>query len=107
MQEIAELCLILVATTIAGHYSARLGMPAVVGQLLIGILIGPAVLGWIKGDEFTHLFSEIGVIILMFTAGMESDLQLLKKYLRPSTLVALLGVILPVGVIYGLSLLFH
>ncbi|MCV3555621.1 cation:proton antiporter [Pediococcus ethanolidurans] len=107
MQEIAELCLILVATTIAGHYSARLGMPAVVGQLLIGILIGPAVLGWIKGDEFTQLFSEIGVIILMFTAGMESDLQLLKKYLRPSTLVALLGVILPVGVIYGLSLLFH
>lgn len=107
MHAIGELCLILIATTIAGHYSARIGLPAVVGQLLVGILVGPAIFDWIKGDEFTSLFSEIGVIILMFSAGMESDLNLLKKYLKPSILVALLGVILPVITIYGLSLAFH
>lgn len=107
MDAIGELCLILIATTIAGHFSARIGLPAVVGQLLIGIVIGPAVFGWIKGDEFTHLFSEIGVIILMFSAGMESDLKLLKKYLKPSILVALLGVVIPVITIYALSVSFH
>lgn len=106
MQAIGELCLILIATTIAGHYSVRIGLPAVVGQLLVGIIVGPAIFGWIKGDEFTHLFSEIGVIILMFSAGMESDLKLLKKYLRPSILVASLGVIIPVLVVYGLSIAF-
>ncbi|WP_137596983.1 cation:proton antiporter [Paucilactobacillus kaifaensis] len=107
MHAIAELFLILIATTIAGHYSARIGLPAVVGQLLVGVVVGPAIFGWIKGDEFTQLFSEIGVIILMFSAGMESDLGLLKKYLRPSVLVAMLGVIIPVISVYGLSIVFQ
>lgn len=107
MHAIAELLLILIATTLAGHYSARIGFPAVIGQLLVGIIIGPAIFGWINGDEFTRLFAEIGVIILMFSAGMESDLALLKKYLRPSILVALLGVIIPVISIYGLSVAFQ
>lgn len=54
-------------------------------------------LGWIQPDEFIHYFSEIGVIILMFIAGLESDLKLLQKYWKPALSVALLGILFPLA----------
>ncbi|VDG20027.1 cation:proton antiporter [Lactiplantibacillus mudanjiangensis] len=107
MDYIGTLSLILIVTAVAGHISVRLGLPAVIGQLLSGIVLGPALLGWVTATSFISNFAELGVIILMFMAGLESDLQLLKKYWRPSLLVAVLGVILPVGVIDWCSRLFH
>lgn len=107
LHEIGILCLILIATTTISHFFTRFKIPAVVGQLLIGILLGPALIGWIQPSEFISLFSEIGVIILMFTAGLESNLSLLKKYFKPSLMVAILGVVFPVAAIYLFSLLFH
>lgn len=101
------LVLILITTTIVGHYSSRIGVPAVIGQLLVGIILGPAILNWVKPTEFIHVFSEMGVIILMLIAGIESDMQLLKKYLKPSFLVAILGVIVPVVLTYGVGTMFH
>ncbi|ANK60814.1 cation:proton antiporter [Loigolactobacillus backii] len=106
MAFLGTLCLILVTTALAGHFSARIGIPAVIGQLLVGIIVGPAVLNWVQPNAFVHDFSEIGVIILMFIAGLESNLELLKRYLRPSVIVATAGVILPVGLIYLTSLWF-
>lgn len=97
MAFLGSLTLILIVTTVVGHFSARVGIPAVIGQLLAGILLGPAVLNWVRPGEFIHIFAEIGVIILMFMAGIESDLQLLKKYLKPSVIVACLGVLIPIG----------
>lgn len=96
MEFIGILCLILVATTIASHFSRRIGIPAVIGQLLVGILLGEAGLQWVHPDVIVHDFSEIGVILLMFLAGVESDLSLLKKYFRPGMYVAVLGILLPV-----------
>ncbi|VDG33424.1 Na(+)/H(+) antiporter [Lactobacillus plantarum JDM1] [Lactiplantibacillus mudanjiangensis] len=107
MDYIGTLSLILIVTAVAGHISVRLGLPAVIGQLLSGIVLGPALLGWVTATSFISNFAELGVIILMFMAGLESDLQLLKKYWRPSLLVAVLGVILPVVVIDWCSQLFH
>ncbi|MFC6180192.1 cation:proton antiporter [Lactiplantibacillus daowaiensis] len=107
MDYIGTLSLILIVTALAGHLSVRMGLPAVIGQLLSGIVLGPAVLGWVTATSFIKDFAELGVIILMFMAGLESDLQLLKKYWKPSLLVAVLGVILPVGVIDWCSQLFH
>jgi len=104
---IGILSLILIVTAVAGHLSVRMGLPAVIGQLLSGIVLGPALLGWVHATDFIGDFAELGVIILMFMAGLESDLQLLKKYWRPSLFVAVLGVILPVGVIDWCSQLFH
>ncbi|WP_125763396.1 cation:proton antiporter [Companilactobacillus hulinensis] len=101
------LVIILITTTIVGHYSSRIGIPAVIGQLLVGIVLGPAILNWVRPSEFIHVFSEMGVIILMFIAGIESDLKLLKKYLKPSILVAILGVIVPVVLTYGLGIMFN
>ena len=77
MEFIGILCLILISTTIGSHVSRRIGIPAVIGQLLVGVLLGEAGLGWVHPSVLVHIFSEIGVILLMFLAGLESDLSLL------------------------------
>lgn len=96
MEFLGELILILLATSLLGQLFSRFNMPAVIGQLLSGILLGPAILGWVKSGDIISLFSEFGVILLMFLAGLESDLDLLKKYFKLSFTVASIGVILPV-----------
>lgn len=96
MEFIGILCLILISTTIGSHVSRRFGIPAVIGQLLVGVLLGEAGLGWVHPSVLVHDFSEIGVILLMFLAGLESDLSLLKKYFKPGMFVAILGILLPV-----------
>lgn len=106
MAFIGTLILILVATTIAGHFSARVGIPAVIGELLIGIIIGPGVLNWVQNSSALSVFANIGVILLMFMAGLESNLAQLRKVLRPALAVAVCGVILPVVLMGGVSLAF-
>ena len=96
MAFLGTLCLILVLTTLAGNFANRLGVPAVIGELLIGILIGPALLDWVELNSLVNLFADIGVVILMFLGGLESNLELLMKYLRPAIIVATLGVIFPI-----------
>lgn len=63
--------------------------------MLAGVLLGGAGLNWVRPDILVHDFSEIGVILLMFLAGLESDISLLKRYFRPGMLVALLGIVFP------------
>jgi len=106
MNFLGSLALILVTTLVMGHFSRKLGMPAVIGQLLAGILIGPALLNWVQLTHTMSEFSEIGVIILMFIAGLESDLNLLRKYFKPGVLVAVIGVILPIAAVLGFGLLW-
>lgn len=107
MTYLGTLCLVLLTTAFAGSISRRVGMPAVIGQLLVGIILGPAMLGWVTSNNFVHIFSEIGVVILMFMAGLESDLDLLKKYLKPATSVALFGVIAPIILVYLLGRMYN
>ena len=96
MHFLGELILILIITTLLGQLFARFNLPPVIGQLLSGIVLGPAILGWVHPSNTISLFSEFGVILLMFLAGLESDLDLLKKYFKLSFTVAGIGVILPV-----------
>lgn len=96
MEFIGQLCLILVTTTLVSHGAKRIGIPGVVGQLLVGILLGAGGLKLLQSTEMIHEFSELGVIFLMFLAGVESDLALLRKYAKPAFLVAILGIILPI-----------
>ncbi|MGT2833088.1 cation:proton antiporter [Streptococcus halotolerans] len=103
MHALLEIVIILVASLLAGAVSSRLNIPAVVGQLLIGIVIGPPILGLVHNGEILHFLSELGVILLMFMAGLEADFSLLKKYLKPSLLVAITGVIVPLFVFYFLT----
>lgn len=96
MKIISDLILILLATSLLSHLFARFDLPGVIGELLSGILLGPAILGWVHGNATISIFSNLGVILLMFLAGLESDLDLLKKYFALSLTVATIGVILPV-----------
>lgn len=106
MEFIATLASLLLATQVVAHLCRRVEIPEVIGQILVGIIVGPALLNWVHLDGMMNEFQEIGVIILMFIAGLESDLSLLKKYLRPAVIVAVIGVIVPVLVMGGASYLF-
>lgn len=90
-----ELLIILLSAKIAGDISVRFGQPAVLGKLISGIIIGPALLGWVHETEFLKVFSEIGVLLLMFIAGLETNLVDLNKNLKSSLAVAVFGVIMP------------
>ncbi|WP_053373430.1 cation:proton antiporter [Paenibacillus sp. FJAT-27812] len=103
MQFILYLALIIIATKLAGHLSVRLGQPAVLGKLLAGIIIGPAVLGWVQPDDFIGHFAEIGVLLLMFIAGLETDLEQLRENWKAAFAVAVGGIILPFVGGYGVA----
>lgn len=96
MEFIATLAGILLVTQLVSHVFTRVGIPDVIGQILVGVIAGPALLNWIHPGGMINEFQEIGVIILMFIAGLESDLSLLKKYLKPAVVVALAGILLPI-----------
>ncbi|MDO7906373.1 cation:proton antiporter [Paenibacillus sp. JX-17] len=106
MTFIWTLALILFFTKVAGDLSVRLGQPSVLGKLLIGIILGPAVLGWVQNDEFVHYLSEIGVLLLMFLAGLETDLDQLKRNWKSAFAVAIGGIILPFIGGYGAAAAF-
>lgn len=103
MNDIFQLTLILVASLVATLIARRIRIPAVVGQILIGIVLAPAALGWLQGGHTIEVLSEIGVILLMFLAGLESDLGVLKKNFKPALLVALAGVLVPLLVFWGVT----
>ncbi|MEH7087331.1 cation:proton antiporter, partial [Neobacillus drentensis] len=71
MDLVVQLLIILVCTKVAGDVTAKLGQPAVLGKLIIGIVIGPALLGWIDNGDLLKELAEIGVLLLMFIAGLE------------------------------------
>ena len=89
------IALILLSTKILGLVTKKMKLPQVVGALLAGVILGPAVLNVVKETEFISELSEIGVIVLMFTAGLTTDVKELKKTGKASFIIALLGVIVP------------
>lgn len=98
--------IIILATKLAGDLSVRIGQPAVVGKLLIGIIIGPAMLGWVTNSTIIDELSEIGVLMLMFMAGLETNMDDLKRSFKSSLAVATGGIILPFlgGYLIGLAI---
>ena len=103
LQFILQLILVLLAVKIAGHISVRLGQPSVLGKILVGIILGPAVLGWVQNTEVLSIFSQIGVLLLMFLAGLETDLDDLNENKKAALLVAVGGVIAPIVMTYGIA----
>lgn len=100
------LAVILLSTKVFGLISERVHMPQVVGALLAGVVLGPSVLGLVEETDFLLKTSEIGVILLMFMAGLDTDLEELKKTGLASFVIALIGVVVPLIVGTGLYLVF-
>lgn len=101
------LAIILLSTKILGLVTRKAHMPQVVGALLAGLILGPACLNLVQGNTFLSQVSEIGVIVLMFMAGLETDTQELKKSGLASFIIALLGVIVPLLGGLGVAYVCH
>lgn len=106
MEFLTLLALMLFLTLVVSHIFNKINIPAVVGQLILGVILGKGVLNIVKPTHEVELFADIGVILLMFLAGLESDLKLLRKHLLPSINVAIFGVILPVALTLATALIF-
>ena len=90
-----DLAIILLLAKFFGIVARKCKAPQVVGQIIAGLLVGPCVLGWINHTEFITQLAEIGVIILMFEVGLESDLKELIKTGPIAFLIACAGVFVP------------
>lgn len=90
-----DIALILLSTKVLGLITKKFSMPQVVGALLAGLVLGPAMLNVLHETDFIKQIAELGVIVLMFTAGLETDLKELKKTGKASFIIALLGVAVP------------
>ena len=92
-----DLAIILMCTKLLGVTTTRVRMPQVVGALMAGLLLGPAVFGVLSETDFLEAVSELGVIVLMFSAGLETDIKELKKSGKAALIIAVCGVIVPIA----------
>ena len=102
-----SVAIILLSTKLLGILTKRIAMPQVVGALLAGLVLGPAMLGVLHETAFLDQCAEIGVIVLMFTAGLETDIAELKRSGRASFVIALCGVLVPLAGGFLLSWFFN
>src|SRR5688572_16838271 len=89
------LFIMLVAAKLMGELFERLRQPAVAGEILAGVIIGPSLLGWVAPSEITSLLGEIGVIFLLFNVGLEIKPASIFKVGKQAAIVAVLGVVAP------------
>ncbi len=90
-----DLAIIVVFAKVFGILARKLKAPQVVGEIIAGLLIGPSVLGLVNQSTFLSQMAEIGVILLMFSAGLETNLHDLIKTGLKATLIACAGVFVP------------
>ena len=99
------LAAILVAAKLLGELSERIGQPAVLGELVAGVLLGGSVLGIVPhdglGGELVHVLAELGVLLLLFEIGLETDLREMFRVGPASLAVAVVGVLVPFGLGYA------
>lgn len=99
---LAVLFALLVATKVLGLAAQRIGQPSVVGELIAGVLLGKSLLGILDpADPVIHDLAQLGVIVLLFEIGLHTDIRSLVKVGPAAIVVALIGVILPFGLGYG------
>jgi Na+:H+ antiporter len=99
---------ILLAARVLGELAARLGIPPVIGELAAGVALGPSLFGWIEPTTVIRLLAEIGIILLLFEVGLETDVLRLIRTGVKSLVVAAAGVVLPFGFGFAAAAyLFH
>jgi Kef-type K+ transport system membrane component KefB/predicted amino acid-binding ACT domain protein len=98
-----DLTIILIVAKVAAEVSDRIHVPAVIGEIVAGIMIGPSVLGLVDTGDMLFFLAELGVILLLIQVGLETDIIELKSVGRASILVAIIGVVLPMALGFGAS----
>ncbi len=97
---ILNLLIILIAAWLGGSASKKLGYPAILGELVIGIILGPALVGLLEPSEMLSVLAEVGIILLMVYIGIEINFRDLGKASWPGLLAAAGGFIVPFGLGY-------
>ena len=92
-----DLAIIIVSAKVFGIVAQKLRAPQVVGEIIAGLVIGPCVFGFVKQTDYLSLIAEIGVIMIMFSAGLETNLKELVKTGPKVLAVAVVGVFVPLG----------
>jgi Kef-type K+ transport system membrane component KefB len=90
-----QIAVALLAARLFAEIAVRLRAPSIIGELCAGIIIGPSLLGWVSPSEPFKLLAEIGIILLLFEVGLETDLQRLARAGPKSVVVAVTGFVLP------------
>lgn len=90
-----DLAIIVIAAKFFGIVARKCKAPQVVGEIIAGLIIGPCLLGWVNQSDFLAQMAEIGVILIMFSAGLETDLKELLKTGPIAFLIACCGVFIP------------
>ncbi|WP_173386248.1 cation:proton antiporter [Ruminococcus flavefaciens] len=98
-----DLAIIFICAKGAGLLARKCRAPMVVGEIIAGLIIGPCLLNWVTPNDFFAQMAEIGVILIMFSAGLETNLQELKKSGFAAFFIACVGVLVP---LVGGSLLY-
>ena len=96
------LLIILLTARVFAELATRLQAPSVIGELFAGVILGPSLLGWIEPFEAIKLMAEIGIILLLFEVGLETDVKRLVRTGIKSLVVAMVGFVLPL--LLGFSL---
>lgn len=113
-----QLALILITSRSLAELAKKIHLPAVIGELVAGIMIGPSFFGWIFPSAFSFVFpnhllqhrlletiSWLGVVLLMLLTGLETDIRVFKRLGRQSLFVALFGLVVPLGLGYAFGYL--
>lgn len=101
---ITDLFLVLLATKLGDELFKRIGQPAIIGEILAGVLIGPSVLGLVELGEVLEVFAELGVIFLLFWVGLETRISEMRAVGGTALSVGTIGVVLPFAGGIGLAL---
>lgn len=97
------LLIILLTARVFAELAVHLKAPSVIGELVAGIVLGPSLFGWIEPIEALKLLAEIGIILLLFEVGLETDLRKLTRSGPKSMIVAIGGFVLPLVLGFSLS----
>ncbi|WP_456382753.1 cation:proton antiporter, partial [Persephonella sp.] len=100
---ILDLFLILISARIFAEIFSYLKMPPVLGEVFAGILLGPSLLGFVEVNDIIKIIAEIGIILLLFEVGLETDLKKLQKEGTKSVIVALFGAIVPFSLGFAIA----
>ncbi len=97
LEILRNLAIIIICAKMCGLLARSVKAPQVAGEIVAGLLIGPSVFNLVSESDFLSGMAEIGVILLMFSAGLETDIEKLKKSGLKATIIAMAGVLIPMA----------
>ena len=106
-ENLRDLAIIIAVAEVFGLIARKIKLPQVVGQIIAGLLIGPCVLGWAGNTEYIKIFAEVGVVLIMFSAGLGTNLKTLVKTGPVALLMATMGVLVPMVLGTIITMVFY